>query len=77
MNETRTYDGRLRLAGIADDSVYSVSIPSSGGYAPDSDISQAIDSANGTWSYIYDPLNRLCGANHSSTPPVWPGFEQF
>jgi len=70
MNETRTYDGRLRLASITDGSVYSVSIPSSGGYAPDSDILQAIDSVNGTWSYIYDPLNRLCGANHSSTQPV-------
>lgn len=70
VSETRTYDGRLRLTGITDSSVYSISIPSSGGYAPDSDILQAVDSANTTWSYSYDEMNRLCNANHSATFPT-------
>ena len=29
-----------------------------------------MDSANGTWSYKYDEMNRLCNANHSSTQPT-------
>jgi hypothetical protein len=35
ISETRTYDSRLRLASIADGSVYTVSIPSSGGDRPE------------------------------------------
>jgi RHS repeat-associated protein len=69
ISEARTYDGQLRLASITDGSIYGVSIPASGGYAPNGDILQAIDSVNGTWTYAYDPLNRLCAANQSSTQP--------
>jgi RHS repeat-associated protein len=79
VTENRAYDGRLRLCSISDGSIYSVSIysatinncpqGSTNGYAPDSDILQAVDSANTTWSYSYDEMNRLCNANHSSTAP--------
>ena len=63
VNETRTYDTRLRLASIADGTVYTVTIPSSGGYAPNSDILAANDSVNGNWNYAYDGFNRLCASN--------------
>jgi RHS repeat-associated protein len=36
---------------------------------PNSDILKAIDSVNGTWSYSYDQMNRLCNASHSGTLP--------
>jgi RHS repeat-associated protein len=62
VGETRTYDGRLRLTGIADGSVYNLTIPTNGGYAPDSNILAANDSVNGNWTYGYDAFNRLTGA---------------
>jgi RHS repeat-associated protein len=65
ISETRTYDGRLRLNTITDGSAYSVTIPSSGGYAPDGDILAANDSANANWSYLYDDFNRLTKATPS------------
>jgi RHS repeat-associated protein len=40
-----------------------VTIPSSGGYAPDGDILLANDSVNGNWTYGYDAFNRLVSAN--------------
>ena len=61
VNETRTYDGRLRLTGITDGSVYTLTIPS--GYAPNGDILAANDSVNGNWNYAYDGFNRLCASN--------------
>ena len=69
VSETRSYDGRLRLMNITDGPIYSVTIPTTNGYAPNGNILQAIDSANTTWSYSYDEMNRLCNANHSSTLP--------
>jgi RHS repeat-associated protein len=66
VNETRTYDARLRLTGITDAAVYSVTIPTSGGYAPNSDILTAYDSVNGNWTYGYDAFNRLVGSNQNS-----------
>jgi RHS repeat-associated protein len=69
VSETRTYDGRLRLASITDGSLYTLTIPANG-YAPNSDILQANDSVNLTWSYSYDSFNRLCNANQSGTHPV-------
>src|SRR5207245_3811333 len=57
------YDPRLRLASITDGSLYSLTIPASGGYAPNSDILSANDSINGNWTYTYDDFNRLLTAN--------------
>lgn len=34
--------------------LYSLTVPN-GGYAPNSNIIAANDSANGNWTYIYDP----------------------
>ena len=69
--ETRTYDPRLRLASIADGSNYSLTIPSSGGYAPNSDILSANDSVNGNWTYSYDDFSRLGGSNQNSGQSVY------
>jgi len=63
VSETRTYDARLRLASIADGSNYSLTIPSSGGYAPNSDILTANDSVNSNWVFAYDDFNRLICSN--------------
>ena len=63
IGETRTYDARLRLASIADGSNYSLTIPSSGGYAPNSDILAANDSVNANSVYAYDDFNRLTCSN--------------
>jgi YD repeat-containing protein len=62
LNETRSYDSRLRLASIAVGAVYNVTIPSSNGYAPNGDILAANDSVNGNWTYTYDNFNRLLTA---------------
>jgi RHS repeat-associated protein len=74
INESRCYDGRFRLEKISDtalsNTLYSLTVPSSGycgysgiwGYAPDNNIVGAWDSANGNWSYAYDPFNRLASA---------------
>ncbi len=69
--ETRTYDPRLRLVSIADGANYSLTIPSSGGYGPNSDILAANDSANGNWTYSYDDFNRLSGSNQNSGQSVY------
>lgn len=75
INESRCYDGRLRLENISDtalsNTLYSLTVPSSGycgysgiwGYAPDNNIVGAWDSVNGNWSYAYDPFNRLSSAS--------------
>jgi RHS repeat-associated protein len=64
--QTRTYDARLRLNGITDGSLYTLTIPASGGYAPNGDILAANDSVNGNWTYAYDAFNRLAGSNKNS-----------
>ncbi len=69
INETRAYDGRLRLTGITDGSVYTLTIPS--GYAPNNDILAANDSVNGNWTYGYDGFNRLTGSNQNSGQNVF------
>ena len=66
VSETRTYDARLRLNGITDGSLYTLTIPASGGYAPNSDIVGANDSVNGNWTYAYDAFNRLTSSNKNS-----------
>jgi RHS repeat-associated protein len=71
VSETRTYDTRLRLATIADGSNYSLTIPSSGGYAPNGSILAANDSVNGNWTYTYDDFNRLMGSNKNSGAEVY------
>jgi RHS repeat-associated protein len=63
VSETRGYDGRLRVNSITDGSLYAATIPTSGGYAPDSDILLANDSVNGNWTYGYDAFNRLTSAS--------------
>jgi YD repeat-containing protein len=63
LSETRTYDARLRLASVNNGSIYSLTIPSSAGYAPNSDILAANDNVNGNWTYGYDDFNRLLSAN--------------
>jgi RHS repeat-associated protein len=71
INETQTYDSRLRLSSITDGSAYSLSIPSSGGYAPNGDILAANDSVNGNWTHTYDDFNSLLGANQNSGAQVY------
>ena len=65
LTETRTYDGRLRLTGISDGSLYSWSVPSvpTNGYLGNSSLGQTNDSVNGTWNFGYDAFNRLSAAN--------------
>ena len=60
--ETRAYDSRLRLGSITAGSVYNLTIPSTGGYAPNNEILAANDSVNGNWVYTYDDFNRLSTA---------------
>jgi YD repeat-containing protein len=55
---------------VTDGSVYTLTIPSTGGYAPDSDILAANDSVNGNWIYAYDSFNRLCASNQASQTPL-------
>jgi RHS repeat-associated protein len=65
--ESYSYDGRLRLSSIADGTLYTLTIPTSGGYAPNSDILQANDSVNGNWIYAYDAFNRLVSASKTGS----------
>jgi len=44
---------------------YSFTIPPSGGYAPNGNLLNAVDSIVGNWSYQYDNLNRLTQATAS------------
>ena len=75
INETRTYDGRLRLNGIADGSIYTLTIPSNG-YAPNSDLLTANDSVNGNWTYVYDAFNRLISASETGQSLAY-GYDRF
>jgi RHS repeat-associated protein len=81
VNESRSYDPRLRLCAIADGSAYNLIIPSStpsacisgstAGYAPNSDVLVASDSVNLNWTYSYDAFNRLTGSNQNSGQNVF------
>jgi RHS repeat-associated protein len=48
--------------------VYSYSVPSSGGYAPNGNLMNYTDSVNGTWGMQYDQLNRLQSAAATTGP---------
>jgi YD repeat-containing protein len=76
INETRTYDGRLRLAGITDGSVYALTIPTSGGYAGNGNVLTANDSVNGNWTYSYDAFNRLVSASKTGQSYTY-GYDRF
>jgi RHS repeat-associated protein len=70
VNETVGFDTRGRLTAISAlknaTTVYSLKGPASGNtqiqYAADDNITGTIDSANGTWNYGFDPLNRISTA---------------
>jgi RHS repeat-associated protein len=70
--ETYSYDTRGRLqsytAKLNTTPIYSFNI---GTFAPNGDILAANDSANGNWTYTYDPFNRLVGANQNSGQAVY------
>ncbi len=70
MNESFSYDvrGRLLSANAIKNTttVYSLGGPGAGNvmtYAPNSGLTGANENVNGNWSYSYDALNRIAGAN--------------
>src|SRR5579862_2112331 len=75
--ETRGYDSRLRLNSITDGSIYTLTIPATTGYAPNSDILAANDSANGNWAYAYDDFNRLASATQSGQPAYTDVYDRY
>jgi len=77
LNEARAYDSRLRLSSIAAGSVYSVTIPTTNGYAPDGDILAANDSVNGNWTYTYDGFNRLSSATQTGVQAYTYAYDRF
>ena len=68
-NDTR---GRLTSYVVkqAATTLYTLTIPN-GGYAANSNIVAANDSANGNWTYTYDPFNRLIGSNKGGGSAVF------
>jgi RHS repeat-associated protein len=64
ITESWSYNNRLwqqsRTEKFGTTTAYSFSVPA---FAPDGNILTANDSANGNWSYNYDPLSRLLSAN--------------
>jgi RHS repeat-associated protein len=56
------------LTGGTNDSIYSLALSS---YAPNGDVLAASDSANGNWTYTYDPFNRVVGANQNNGQSVY------
>jgi len=75
--ETRGYDSRLRLSSIADGALYTLTIPAGTGYAPNSDVLAANDSANGNWAYTYDDFNRLASATQSGQPAYTDVYDRY
>jgi RHS repeat-associated protein len=77
--EIFNYDKRLRMqsytATINSPNYYSTPITlysfSINSFAPNGDILSANDSANGNWTYSYDPFNRLVGANQNNGAAVY------
>ncbi|HET6841442.1 MAG TPA: RHS repeat-associated core domain-containing protein [Candidatus Angelobacter sp.] len=72
VNETFNFDARWRLLSASavknSATLYNLSGSGAGNsmtYAPNSSLSGANDSVNGSWTYSYDALNRLAGANKS------------
>jgi YD repeat-containing protein len=77
INESRSYDSRLRLNGISDSAIsttfFSLSVPTNG-YAPNSNMLSVSDTVTNSqqnwseqrsWTYGYDDFNRLSAANES------------
>jgi YD repeat-containing protein len=77
INESRSYDSRLRLNGIGDSAIgttfFSLSVPTNG-YAPNSNMLNVTDTVTNsqqnwseqrTWTYTYDDFNRLITANET------------
>jgi len=62
--------GRAQSSTVSQNSSthYSFNISS---FAPNGNILAASDSADGTWSYSYDPFNRLVGSNKNSGQAVF------
>jgi RHS repeat-associated protein len=74
-NETETYSYVPKLtrlqsytAKLNTTTNYNFNITS---FAPNGDILAATDTANGNWTYTYDPFNRLVGANKNSGQTVY------
>ncbi len=80
---SRAFDRRFRLLSESDTGmtpsgsgvIYSYSVPSSGGYLANGNLSNFTDSVVGTWSMAsgYDTLNRLT-AVHSTSGPYSGGY---
>lgn len=78
LSETLTYDKRLRPLSAADGSVYSFTIPATGGYAANGDVLSVNDTANGNWTYTYDDFNRLLSATNSAKSLVYTyGYDRY
>jgi len=58
--------GSLTGGADAPSGLYSYSIPASGGYAPNGNVTAYTDSVMGSWSLGYDHLNRLTSASVTS-----------
>lgn len=69
--ESFTYDNRVRLQAVSakynSTPTYSFSLT----FAPNSNVLASIDSVNGSWTYSYDPFNRLTGSNQNSGAAVY------
>jgi RHS repeat-associated protein len=60
--------GIVRAQTVPTVQVYNYTVPQSGGYAPNGNLTNYTDLVTGTWSAQYDNLNRLHGASSSSGP---------
>ena len=63
INESRGYDGRLRLSSILDTVGSSTLYSLATSYANNSDVWTVNDSVIGNWTYGFDALDRLSAAN--------------
>jgi YD repeat-containing protein len=66
-------NSRLWLTSLAAGSAYSLSVTS---YAPNGSVLTANDSANGNWTYTYDPFNRLLTSNATGQPYTY-AYDRF
>jgi len=67
----------LRFNSIAYGALYTLTILATTGYAPNSDILAANDSANGNWAYTYDDFNRLASATQSGQPAYTDVYDRY
>ena len=75
--ETRGYDSRLRLNWITDGSVYTLTIPATTGYAPNSDILAANDRLNRQLGLHVRNFNRLASATQSGQPAYTDVYDRY